>query len=118
MSEEVWTAEKDALRKQLNREYAKLKRDKTRVRRFGPKPRKEECKNDCDAHGIFCIHPENTCKYHPRKESQSESSKINLNFPEEPDHSPVKIGKRKEEVDPDPFHDPFTHPQRKENTTT
>jgi hypothetical protein len=35
-----WTPEKDALRKQLNREYAKLRRDKTRIRKFGPKPKK------------------------------------------------------------------------------
>jgi hypothetical protein len=34
-----WTPEKDALRKQLNREYAKLRRDKTRIRKFGPKPK-------------------------------------------------------------------------------
>jgi hypothetical protein len=36
---ETWTQEKDALRKQLNREYAKLRRDKTRVRKFSPKPK-------------------------------------------------------------------------------
>jgi len=36
---EGWTPEKDAQRKQLNREYAKLRRDKTRVRKFSPKPK-------------------------------------------------------------------------------
>jgi hypothetical protein len=36
---ETWTQEKDTLRKQLNREYAKLRRDKTRVRKFSPKPK-------------------------------------------------------------------------------
>jgi hypothetical protein len=43
-----WTAEKDALRKQLNREYAKFRREqknmekigKPRIRKFGPKKRK------------------------------------------------------------------------------
>ena len=39
MSSESWTPEKDALRKQLNSEYAKLKRDKTRVRKYSPKPK-------------------------------------------------------------------------------
>jgi hypothetical protein len=34
-----WTLEKDALRKQLNSEYAKLQRDKTRVRKYSPKPK-------------------------------------------------------------------------------
>lgn len=38
MSEE-WTVEKDVLRKQLNNEYAKLQRDKTRKRKYGPKPK-------------------------------------------------------------------------------
>jgi hypothetical protein len=32
-----WTPEKEALRKQLNSEYAKLQRDKTRVRKYSPK---------------------------------------------------------------------------------
>ena len=32
--------EKDFLRKRLNAEYAKSQRDKTRVRKFGPKPKK------------------------------------------------------------------------------
>ena len=35
-----WNPEKDGLRKQLNREYARLRRDKTRVRRFSPKLKK------------------------------------------------------------------------------
>jgi hypothetical protein len=34
-----WTTEKDIQRKQLNREYAKLRRDKTRIRKFSPKPK-------------------------------------------------------------------------------
>lgn len=32
-----WTAEKDILRKQLNREYAKFRRDSDRVRKYSPK---------------------------------------------------------------------------------
>jgi hypothetical protein len=36
---ETWTPEKDTLRKQLNNEYAKSQRDKTRVRKYGPKPK-------------------------------------------------------------------------------
>jgi hypothetical protein len=40
MTEESWTPEKETLRKQLNAEYAKHRRDKTRVRKYGPKPKK------------------------------------------------------------------------------
>lgn len=39
-----WTAEKDALRKQLNREYAKFRRDSDRVRKYSPK-RKSTIRN-------------------------------------------------------------------------
>ena len=24
----------------------------------------KECKNDCDAHGVFCINPDGHCRYH------------------------------------------------------
>jgi hypothetical protein len=34
-----WTPEKDAQRKQLNSEFAKLRRDKTRVKKYGPRPK-------------------------------------------------------------------------------
>ena len=34
-----WTPEKDELRRKLNSEYAKLQRDKTRVRKYSPKPK-------------------------------------------------------------------------------
>jgi hypothetical protein len=41
LTDEIWSVEKDELRKKLNAEYAKLRRDKTRMRKFGPKPKKQ-----------------------------------------------------------------------------
>ena len=37
---EGWTPEKDKIRKQLNGEYAKLRRDMTRKKKYGPRPKK------------------------------------------------------------------------------